>query len=146
MANGQGGSRTPANPAPVSGPGALSQRTDGGQPARWISGDQYGEGKENMDLQTSAPMSKAARTPQAPRVAPTARQMAPTSNTVTPLFAPTQRPDEPLTAGMPFGAGSGPDATSSGNRTVLQTLEKLLPYDDSGSLRMFYNMALKQGW
>jgi hypothetical protein len=32
MANGHGGPRTPANPAPVSGPGALSKRTDGAQP------------------------------------------------------------------------------------------------------------------
>ena len=30
MANGRGGYRQPSNPAPVSGPGALSKRTDGG--------------------------------------------------------------------------------------------------------------------
>ena len=41
---GRGGYRAPSNPAPVSGPGALSQRTDGGatQPATYISGLPYG--------------------------------------------------------------------------------------------------------
>jgi len=64
MAEGQGGYRQPSNPAPVSGPGALSQRTDG-QGARYMSGGQYGEGQELMELQTSAPMSKAAPQPRA---------------------------------------------------------------------------------
>jgi hypothetical protein len=34
--------------------------------------------------------------------------MADMSGEMTPLFAPTQRPDEPLTAGAPFGDGPGP--------------------------------------
>ena len=63
MANGHGGDRVPANPAPVSGPGAMSRRTDG-QGARYMSGGQYGEGQELMDLQTSAPMSKAPAQPR----------------------------------------------------------------------------------
>jgi len=44
----QGGYREPSNPAPVSGPGALSQRTDGGptQGAKYISGLPYGQGQE----------------------------------------------------------------------------------------------------
>ena len=46
----RGGYRQPSNPAPVSGPGALSARTDGGagsskQPIRRIPGQAYGEGK-----------------------------------------------------------------------------------------------------
>jgi hypothetical protein len=28
---------------------------------------------------------------------------------VTPLYAPSQRPDEPITAGIPMGAGPGPE-------------------------------------
>ena len=40
-----GGYRTPSNPAPVSGPGSLSQRTDGGprQVQAEMSGMPYGE-------------------------------------------------------------------------------------------------------
>ncbi len=39
----QGGYRAPSSPAPVSGPGALSQRTDGGptQGAKYVSGLPY---------------------------------------------------------------------------------------------------------
>lgn len=105
MANGHGGSRVPSNPAPVSGPGALSKRTDG-QGARYMSGGQYGEGQEMMELQSSAPMSEqSSPAPQARsggRAAPSPQQ------SVTPLFAPSERPDEPITAGAPFGPGPGP--------------------------------------
>jgi hypothetical protein len=34
--------------------------------------------------------------------------MAGMPSEVTPLFDPTQRPDEPITAGAPFGDGPGP--------------------------------------
>jgi hypothetical protein len=105
MAEQQGGYRRPSNPAPVSGPGALSQRTDGRQGARYMSGGEYGEGQELMELQTSAPMSEAPATPRASG-RPAARGQAPEAS-VTPLFAPTERPDEPITAGAPFGPGPG---------------------------------------
>ena len=54
----RGGYRTPSNPAPVSGPGALSQRTDGGptQGATYISGLPYGEGQQTYANQVTAPM------------------------------------------------------------------------------------------
>ena len=149
MAEGRGGYRRPSNPAPVSGPGALSQRTDG-QPARWITADQYGEGQEMMDVQRSAPMSQseqqAVRAPRASaaRPAPAVPQAA---NNFVPLFAPTQRPNEPVTAGAPFGPGPGPSTVASGGRrSVAQTLEKLLPYDETGSLQSFYQMAVRRGW
>lgn len=106
MANGHGGDRVPANPAPVSGPGAMSRRTDG-QGARYMSGGQYGEGQELMDLQTSAPMSKAPAQPRM-RQARSAGQAVQEGARPTPLFAPTERPDEPITAGAPFGPGPGP--------------------------------------
>ena len=108
MAEQQGGYRQPSNPAPVSGPGALSRRTDG-QGARYMAGGEYGEGQEMMDLQTSAPMS---REPSAPRPSRArgrgAGQIVEEGMRPTPLFAPTERPDEPITAGAPFGPGPGP--------------------------------------
>lgn len=129
MANGQGGPRTPANPAPVSGPGALSQRTDGRQPARWISGGQYGEGKENMDLQTSAPMNEAVSTP--PMATGPANLNGPAApsgpiragSSAIPLFAPTERPDEPVTAGASVGPGYTPVRSQNADR-----LSTILPY------------------
>ena len=142
MAEGHGGMRRPSNPAPVSGPGALSQRTDG-QGARYMAGGEYGEGQEMMDLQTSAPMAKS------PEVKPRRRAAAPpameTGPAPTPLFAPTERPDEPITAGAPFGPGPGPTARIPMS-SLAGTLEKLLPYDEDGSIRRLYATAVRRGW
>lgn len=88
----RGGYRKPNNPAPVSGPGALSRRTDGGptQGAMEMPASQYGERKQLQELQTSAKMA-GNTTPQ---------------RKVTGLFEPTQRPQEPVTAGAPVGPGA----------------------------------------
>ncbi len=88
----RGGYQRPKHPAPVSGPGKLSRRTDGGpasQTPAYIEGLPYGEGQETLDLQREAPMAAAE---------PVRR-----------LTDPTDRPDEPVTAGSPFGAGPGPE-------------------------------------
>lgn len=107
-----GGYQKPSNPAPVSGPGAMSQRTDGGptQSAKYMSGLPYGQGQAQMQQQTSAPMAgnpvasaqvNAGSAEQAPQMPPTIG-----------MFEPTQRPDEPITAGMDFGPG--PDSSVLG--------------------------------
>lgn len=149
LANGHGGSRTPNNPAPVSGPGQLSRRTDGGpasQTPAYIAGGNYGDGQELMDLQGSAPM---AATPSIQATAP--RRVSANANgasgvAATPLFSPTQRPDEPITAGAPFGPGPGSDMSSQPAENLTQTLEKLLPYDTSGDIAQFYRIAKSRGW
>lgn len=79
MANGQhGGYRQPTNPSPVSGPGALSRRTDGPLHAPVPGGD----------VQGGAPVG-------------------PDPSTLTPLGAPSARPEEEIFAGMPMGPGAG---------------------------------------
>lgn len=128
MAEQQGGYRRPSNPAPVSGPGALSRRTDG-QGARYIPGGEYGEGQEMMDLQTSAPMAKSSDQPRMRQGRP-GRQIVEEGMRPTPLFAPTERPDEPITAGAPFGPGPGPAPGPSGPAPAAQSpiVAKYLPY------------------
>ena len=115
MAERQGGMRRPQNPAPVSGPGQLSQRTDGGpqQVLSDVSGMAYGENQAMEAIQAMAPMSASpsAASPRArSRQAGSAGRQAGGMG-VTPLFSPTQRPDEPITAGAPFGPGPGPIVT-----------------------------------
>jgi hypothetical protein len=96
-----GGAHPPANPAAASGPGALSQRTDGKQPIMALGGGvKYGEQQQFQSDQAGAPMPAASPTP-APAAAPQPQQ-PPTSFT-----APTTRPNEPVTAGA--NAGPGPD-------------------------------------
>lgn len=99
---------TPARPAPVSGPGQLSKRTDGGpaQKLRDLPDAQYGESKTFRDLQEAAPL---AQTPQ-PGKAIASGPSTGGSPSVIPLNAPTTRPDEPVTAGSNFGPGPGPES------------------------------------
>lgn len=141
----QGGYRRPSSPAPVSGPGALSQRTDG-QGARYMSGGEYGEGQEMMDLQTSAPMAKTeTRMPRA-RASRAAAPAAGGGGQVTPLFAPSDRPDEPITAGMPFGPGPSGNPERDTRGRLTSTLEKIIQYDSSPRMNAFYMMAKARGW
>jgi hypothetical protein len=100
---GKGGYQKPRNPAPVSGPGKLSRRTDGGPQAiaNIGAGGKYGERKAMQEMQAAAPM--------AGNPAPVAPMQVPTKQTpVTGLFEPTQRPGEPVTAGLSVGPGRTP--------------------------------------
>lgn len=123
----QGGPRTPTNPAPVSGPGALSQRTDGGpsQPIRTPTGLPYGEGQALTDLQRAAPLaaSPGGGTP----VPAGAQGTAMPQPNVTPFNAPTQQPATPVTAGAAQGPGPGPEALGIPNQPS-QDMQKLMTY------------------
>ena len=107
MAEQHGGKRTPRNPAPVSGPGKLSRRTDGGpaQVNAQMTGMGYGENKDFMQIQKGASMAASPRSRGAAQ-APQGNPMGAIGGG-NPLFSETQRPDEPVTAGANFGPGAG---------------------------------------
>ncbi len=121
---GRGGYRQPRNPAAVSGPGALSQRTDGGagnskQPIRRIPGVAYGEQKGLSEQQAAAPL-------------PVAQQgQIPVGNTtgVTPnVFAATEFPNQPITEGAMLGAGSPPmQAIDEDANMLLAAMYQVMP-------------------
>jgi len=132
----QGGYRKPSNPAPISGPGALSQRTDGGptQPARYMSGLPYGEGQQNYDNQVAAPM---------------AGNPVPQMEMPTPLTAPTARPNEPITAGVNIGDGPGSEAMGrlpNKAYTLTEVFRNLIQYDASGDAELVYRNLLDEGY
>lgn len=107
MANGHGGQRTPGSPAPVSGPGALSRRTDGGvgQPLRVPTGGAYGDATQLQQTQQGAPMGASPGGEMAPGL------LAGLSLPTGPGFGePTQQPDVPVTDGAAAGPGAGPEA------------------------------------
>lgn len=134
----QGGYRTPENPAPMSGPGALSQRTDGGpaQGAKYISGLPYGQGQETYNQQTAAPMAAAEPAPAAPAMPP-----------MLSLNDMTQRPDEPLTAGLDIGDGPGSEVMNLPNRSqsLIDTIRYLTQFDSSGDAELIYRTLTDQG-
>lgn len=131
---GVGGYQAPANPAPVSGPGQLSQRTDGGpgQPVRSLPDAGYGESKAFVDQQQGAPLAQAPGLP-----------------TVVPLDAPTGRPGEPVTAGAPLGPGPGSEvlgpAKPPSTGQLSQMLFGLAAADMTGALAALANEALQRG-
>ena len=109
--------------AGVSGPGKFSKRTDGLS----FESTEYGSGVENTANKAGAPL---ARTPD---VRPTSRSemgMAPSqTRAVTPLFAPSERPDEPVTAGIAMGDGPGPEVLGINNNLDTQEdKDRMLSY------------------
>jgi hypothetical protein len=127
--------------AGVSGPGKFSKRTDGIS----FQSTEYGSGVENTANKAGAPLAKTAG------VDPTSRSemgMAPSQTPVTSLFAPSQRPEEPITAGVDIGEGAG--STALGMRPQIQEklsdiLATMLPYDDTGEVEILYQRALARG-
>lgn len=118
---GHGGQRQPTRPAAVSGPGALSRRTDGGagQPVRVPSGGAYGERKAATEQQQAAPM--AAGGPSAPVGAGGGSPMPPASGGA---FGPTQRPNESNTA----GASQAQDVLARDPQVALRVLYAKFPH------------------
>jgi hypothetical protein len=132
----RGGYRAPSNPAAVSGPGALSKRTDGGptQAATYISGLPYGQGQETYSNQVSATMAGS----------PFPQQDMPTE-----LFAPTMRPNEAITSGVDSGAGPGSEALRrmpNAQPTVLSIIRDVAQYDSTGDSELLYRALLDSGY
>lgn len=134
-----GGYQQPSNPAPVSGPSALSKRTDGGaidgmtQPQQDYTGFAYGENKGLADQQSGA------------RLAGDPFPMA----DITPLSAPTQRLNEPITAGINFGPGPGTEAMRglpNSTPTLVDTIKHLTQFDPSGDAELIYRTLLDSGY
>jgi len=148
MAGEWGGKRTPSNPAPVSGPGQLSQRTDGGpqQVQADMTGMPYGENAEFNTMQSMAPMS-ASPSARSPRSSAHKASQA-GGMSATPLFSPTQRPDEPVTAGAPFGPGSGPSMQlpMQQQRTqISSTLSVAAQYSKDNTLNKMAEILARRG-
>lgn len=120
-----GGYRKPATPAPVSGPGRHSQRTDGRPQMMDLPNAKYGEAQNFEQIQQGAPLSAPAGSPGGPAPTPAA---PPTG-----LGAPTEMPDQPVTAGAAAGPGPGVDAlglpdTSDEAADLARRYGELLPY------------------
>lgn len=80
----------------------------------------YGQAGQQLNSQRAVPMGTPAVAPPPPQPGPPGTAPGPqgpppvTPDQVTALHAPTQRPDEPVTAGLATGPGAGPDAVSMG--------------------------------
>ena len=131
----------PMNPkAGVSGPGKFSVRTD----KLNMGSTSYGEGVETQALKSGAPL---ANTPDVRGEAPSKFREQLSQAPVTELFAPSERTDEPITAGIDRGAGPGSSALmmAKSSEKMSDILVKMLPYDTDGSIAILYQDALARG-
>jgi hypothetical protein len=128
--------------AGVSGPGPYAKRTDVGTPEMKMGSIAYGEGVETADIKSGAPLSK---TPDA--VSEPSDRLRKEQAPVTGLFAETQRPGEPITAGIDRGAGAGSSALQMNKITnkLSDTLAQMLPFDTTGEIAVLYQEALSRG-
>jgi hypothetical protein len=128
--------------AELSGPGKLSKRTDLGvlkqttkpmpttQPMQSYTGGAYGNNQAMATQQSGAPL---AGNPM-----PTMPEMPPMVG----LDAPTQFPDEPLSAGANYGEGPGLNVSAirnSNQSNIREAVYRAMQYDPSGELEAIYN-------
>ena len=122
------------------GPGKFSTRTDKLE----LGSTAYGEGVETQAIKSGAPLAKTPDT--RPARAGDVREAA-TQEPVTELFAPTQRPDEPITSGIDAGPGVGANAMMMNPVTekLSDVLAKMIPYDQTGEIAILYQRAASRG-
>jgi hypothetical protein len=122
--------------AGASGPGKFSKRTD-------LPSAYYGEGVETAAIKSGAPLATT------PDVRPSQAPTVPAPEAVTSLFAPTQRPEEPITTGIDRGAGPGSSVLAMqsqfATRKLSDILAEMIPYDNTGEVAILYQNALARG-
>jgi hypothetical protein len=123
----------------LSGPGKYAKRTD-----LSYKSQSYGDGVAYNAAKSGAPLETAPKSPLLSQ-APDASQGA--GGPVTSLYAPTERPNEPISAGVDIGAGPGSAALGMKPPVgkLSDTLAVLLPYDTTGEISVLYQNALSRG-
>jgi hypothetical protein len=132
----------PMNPlAGPAGPGKYSTRTDNLQ----MGSTSYGEGVETAAIKAGAPLGKTGNV----KGMPASKVRAAAQEPVTGLFAPSQRPEEPITAGIDIGPGPGSNVlmmkSQFAQEKLSNTLAKMLPYDQTGEIGILYQQAIARG-
>ena len=130
----------PMNPlAGVSGPGKYSVRTDNLD----MGSIAYGEGVETAAIKSGAPLARTGEV----RGMPASEVRAAAQEPVTPLFAPSQRPEEDITSGVDIGPGVGSSALMMQPATekLSDVLAKMIPYDQTGEIAILYQRAASRG-
>jgi hypothetical protein len=125
----------------VSGPGKFSVRTD--LPAS----QNYGDRKAMQEQIAGAPTARTADVRGLPTGEVQAAAQAAPQAPVTELYAPTQRPNEPITSGVAVGPGPGPEVMGYNGQSekLSDILSQMLPYDTDGEIAILYQQAVSRG-
>ena len=125
----------------VSGPGKFSVRTD--LPAS----QNYGDRKAMQEQIAGAPTARTADVRGLPTGQVQAAAQTAPQPPVTELYAPTQRPSEPITSGVAVGPGPGPEVMGYAGQSekLSDILSQMLPYDTDGEIAILYQQAVSRG-
>jgi len=125
----------------VSGPGKFSVRTD--LPAS----QNYGDRKAMQEQIAGAPTARTADVRGLPTGQVQAAAQAAPQAPVTELYAPTERPNEPITSGVAVGPGPGPEVMGYAGQSekLSDILSQMLPYDTDGEIAILYQQAVSRG-
>ena len=128
----------------VSGPGKYAKRIDR------MPSDSYGDTTETAQIASGAPLAKT------PDVRPTPAsqiKQAAQAAQITPMFAPTERPQEPVTQGVDVGAGMGSEALAmrqpddTNFRSAIQAAKPVLAFiSDQPNTSPETRAAIRQLW
>lgn len=127
----------------VSGPGKYAKRIDR------MPSNSYGETKQTAELASGAPLAKTADVRPTPLSEITSASQ---SAQVTPLFAPTQRPGEPVTHGVDVGAGGGanvlsmPAQTDAQYTTAYEMIKQWASDPNASPTMQYLAQRIKQGY
>lgn len=124
------------------------------QPAAAPTGMPYGAHQASVESQQNLPLAQVVPAggtggpaPEAPNAAQrlaaavaAARRVRPP----TPLTGPSQRPMEPLTAGMATGPGPGPEVLRNGDR-VARTMKLLAEVTGDAGFNELFEKSLMRG-
>jgi hypothetical protein len=131
----------------VSGPGKYAKRTDR------IPANSYGDQTELAQIASGAPIAKTPDTKGMPMgQVEAAAGNAPTQQPITPLFAQSQRPEEPITHGVDIGPGMGSQVLNMPNQaqaqyaTAYDMIQRIASNPDSSPTMQYLAQRIKQGF
>jgi hypothetical protein len=105
----------------------------------------YGEGVETEAIKSGAPLAKTGDV----KGMPASEVRSAVQGPVTELYAPTERPEEPITAGIDMGPGPGSEAlimqSRFAERKLSDILAEMIPFDNTGEVAILYQNALARG-
>lgn len=114
---------------------SYGNRQDLNQAVKVATGEPYGVAQQLENAQRAIPLPNSAATPASPAAAPAPVDAGPPALPgQSPFDRPTERPQEPVTAGLPSGPGPGPEILASAPPDLigaqLRTLFARYPNDD----------------
>ncbi|NBR26361.1 MAG: hypothetical protein EBU08_21780, partial [Micrococcales bacterium] len=107
----------------------------------------YGDRKAMQEQIAGAPTARTADVRGLPTGQVQAAAQAAPQPPITELYAPTQRPDEPITSGVAVGPGPGPEVMGYAGQSekLSDILSQMLPYDTDGEIAILYQQAVSRG-